>query len=182
MADETFKTPEKTESSVKVVQFLSPSASNYCSSCYKDFRTIPGNPKDVKRKLWYHSKEGDEGLVLTPAGETVQKYMDVKLRKLDLPEICRNCYRSIQNGQEAPVKRRKLFSESRVTSEKFVRNKIKRMVFSPGKQRKKQRWATNDSPAKIHNETKRTLAFEPEFTRHNQGSVGEPFSATVTLS
>ena len=147
--DKTFKALEKTESSVKVVQFLSPSASNYCTSCYKDFRTIPGNPKDANQNWWYHSKEVDKGLVLTPAGETVQKYTDIKLRKLDLPEICRNCYRSIKDGQEALVKCRKLFSESIVTSKKFVLNKIKRMDFSPGKQRKKQRLATNDSPAKI---------------------------------
>ena len=71
MADATFKTPEKAESSAKVAQSLSPSASNYCVSCCRDLLTIPGHPKDVKRRLWYHSKEGDEALVLNFSGSLV---------------------------------------------------------------------------------------------------------------
>ena len=137
MAEATFKTLEKTDSKVKLVKSLSPSASNFCFSCSKDFRTISGNPKDVKRKLFHHLKVGDEGLALTPAGEIVKKYMDVQLQTLDLPEICRDCIRSIKNGQEALVKCKKLLSESCVTNEKFVRNKIKRMFYSPAKQSKK---------------------------------------------
>ena len=70
MADATFKAPEKAESSATPIQSLSPSASNHCVSCFRHLLTIPGHPKDVKRRLWFHSKEGDEGLVLIFFGKS----------------------------------------------------------------------------------------------------------------
>ena len=60
--------PLKSSTPTIEMEFLSPSAGNYCILCSKDVNTMSKNSGDMKYRLW-------AGGNLTAAGQLVEKYL-----------------------------------------------------------------------------------------------------------